>query len=117
MLITDAPARIASRMPLADSLQEIVSSSGTFSVRAPGQTPDRPTPLAEAEATEAVAVPCGLTTGSPGKAWVWPASWGWLTSAAESTRALRGLVAVTAGGLSPGPTMWLRHGIRTPSGS
>src|SRR4051794_41076444 len=105
MLITEAPARIASRMPLADSPHEIVSSSGTLSVRAPGQTPDRAHPLAAPEATDAVAVPWGLATGRPGRVVVWPASSGWVTSAAASTSAISGLPAVMAGGVSAGSTI------------
>src|SRR3954447_11779932 len=117
MLITDAPAFTAAAIPSAESSQEMFSSSGTFSVRAPGQTPEKPTPFAAADAVEAVAVPCGLTTGGPGIVVVCPASSGWLTSAAASTSAISGLVAVTAGGVSAGSTMLSRQGRETSSGS
>src|SRR4051812_35784740 len=106
MLITEAPHSTALAIASPVSSQLISPSvpgsvlSGTLSVRAPGQTPRMPTPLCGAEATAAVAVPCGLVIGVPGSVLKFgsPVHSGWLGSAAASTSAIRGLVGVTGGG-------------------
>src|ERR687896_691254 len=66
MLITAASRSIAVRIRSADREQEIRRGSGTFSARAPGQTPAMPTPFTGAAAIEAVAVPCESVTACSG---------------------------------------------------
>src|SRR3954452_8323441 len=125
MLITAAPAVIASAIALPEAAQLKLSDpplvcSATVRARAPGHTPRMPMPLAGAAATEAVAVPCRFVTGRPGAV----AMFGsrvhslWVTSAAASTSAISGLEAVTAGGTSDGAATVARQAIGgTDSGS
>src|SRR3954451_15315918 len=105
MLITAAPLSTALPIASAEAAQLISPSvpgtvrSGTFSARAPGQTPRIPTAFAGAAATDAVAVPCRLVTGVPGRVVKFGSlvpSW-YVVSAAASTSAIRGLCGVTGG--------------------
>src|SRR5215207_11779130 len=101
MLITAAPALTAVAMPRADSEQGIWRvGTGTLSVRAPGQTPRKPTWLAGAAATVVVAVPYKSAGGSaPALVMPEPAISGWPRSICVSTTAISGLAGVTAGGI------------------
>src|SRR3954447_3230502 len=106
MLITEAPLSTAFAIasPVSSQLTSLsvpgTVGSGTLSVRAPGQTPRMPIPFCGAEATAAVAVPCGLVTGVPGSAEKLgsPVHSMCLASAATSTSAISGLWGVTGGG-------------------
>src|SRR5687768_15202263 len=105
MLITAAPRSIAVWIWSADREHLISSGSGTFSARAPGQTPTTPTPLTGAAATDAVAVPCGFDTAN---CWIVdmlpPCHSGCEMSSCASTSAISGLLPSTAGGVSAGST-------------
>jgi hypothetical protein len=103
MLITAAPSSIARKICRAERSQPIGAASGTFSARAPGQTPRMPWPLAGAAATAAVAVPCNSVSGTPPSVRVLPpANSGWVSSRRASMSAISGLLAVTGGGASAG---------------
>ena len=68
----------------------------------------------------AVAVPCELVTGWPGRTLKFgsPVHSGWVGSAAASTSAISGLSGVTGGGESAGSTTFLRQSFgRAESGS
>src|SRR3954469_5122851 len=98
MLITAAPASIATAICFAAVSHGMSGGSGTLSARAPGHTPTIPTPLTGAAATDAVAVPCAIVTGYCEIVVVLPpANSGWLGSSWASTSAIRVLVGVTAG--------------------
>src|SRR4051812_10105312 len=110
MLITDAPASIAAAIWLPEAAHVIVFGSGTFSARAPGQTPTKPRPLMGAAATDAVAVPCEIVTGNLGIVVMWPpANSGCGAYSWASTSAISGLADVTAGGVSAGPAPMARR--------
>src|ERR1700754_4130679 len=101
MLIAAAPALIADAMPRVESAQliSVPSGSGTLSVRAPGQIPIVPTPLAGAAATVAVAVPWASATWAPPSVVMFePAISGWVTSIWVSTSAISGLAMGSTGG-------------------
>src|SRR5215213_7324371 len=100
MLITAARALVAAAIWRAESEHRMVGGSETLSARAPGQTPRLLTPLAAAATTAAVAVPWKSISGCPPVVWMFgeAASSGVVRSSWESTSAISGLDAVTAGG-------------------
>jgi hypothetical protein len=120
MLIAAAPALTAAAMPRAESAQVMFSPSrsGTLSVRAPGQMPSVPPPLAGAEATVEVAVPWKLLSAAPPAVVMFePTSSGWLTSTSVSMTAISGLAAGSTGGATAPATTESRHWAEGESGS
>src|SRR6188472_1008735 len=104
---------IAVAIALAESAQVMYAGRDTLSIRAPGQTPRTPIPLAGAAATAAVAVPWKSVSG-----WVLvelklgsPVHSGCVMSACSSTTAMSGLEGVTAGGSIAGFATSARHAL------
>src|SRR3954470_15062962 len=106
MLIEAAPALIAAVICSTRSLHLSFPDTGRLSARAPGQRPTIPVPLTGAAATEAVAVPWAIVTGSFAIVVVLlPTNSGCVWSSWVSTSAISGLVGVTGNGSTGTPAV------------